>query len=184
MIFFFLNIKTKVKQTLSNQILREIEIEEFLHHGCVERGSYTVEVWKRSYTVEARRVLLSVLGCIKYHKRFLCHGSMERFLHRGSMEKILNCRSEDGCTGRVRVRHVPWKIPMSWKRGKVPTLWKCGKRFLHSGSVKRFYTVEAWKRFIQCGGVSSRENHPKTIRRWGRFQQRNGSKDYPKVKVF
>ena len=138
MIFFFLNIKTKVKQTLSNQILREIEIEEFLHHGCVERGSYTVEVWKRSYTVEARRVVLSVLGCIKYHKRFLCHGSMERFLHRGSVEK-----------GSYTVE--VWKRSYTVEaRRVVLSLVGCIKYhnwFLHRGSVEKgSYTVEVWKR--------------------------------------
>jgi len=43
---------------------------------------------KGSNTVEVRRVVLSMLRYIKYHKRFLHHGSVEKFLHRGSMEKV------------------------------------------------------------------------------------------------
>ena len=47
-----------------------------------------MEMWKMSYSVEVRRVVLSMLGCIKYHKRFLHRGSMEQFLHHGSVEKV------------------------------------------------------------------------------------------------
>ena len=47
-----------------------------------------MEVWKWSYTVEVRRVILSMLGCVKYHKIFLCYGSVERFLHHGSVDKV------------------------------------------------------------------------------------------------
>ena len=47
-----------------------------------------MEVWKMSYIVEVRRVVLSMLGCIKYHKIFLHHENMEQFLHHGSVEKV------------------------------------------------------------------------------------------------
>jgi len=42
------------------------------------------EAWRSFYTVKARRVVLSRLLCIEYHKRFLYRGSVEKFLHRGS----------------------------------------------------------------------------------------------------
>ena len=45
-----------------------------------------MEVWKRSYTMEVWKVVLSRLLSIKYHKRFLCHGSVKKFLHCGSVE--------------------------------------------------------------------------------------------------
>ena len=49
------------------------------------------------------KVVLSILGCIAYHKRFLYHGNMEKFLHRGSVEKFLYRGSEEGCIEHVRV---------------------------------------------------------------------------------
>ena len=47
-----------------------------------------MEVWKMSYIVEVRRVVLSILGCIEYHKIFLHHENMEQFLHHESVEKV------------------------------------------------------------------------------------------------
>ena len=38
--------------------------------------------------LEAINFVLSILGCIAYHKRLLCCGSMEMFLHRGSVERL------------------------------------------------------------------------------------------------
>ena len=61
-------------------------------------SSYTTEVWKVSYVVEAKGCS-ELVGCIVYQKRFLRHGSADgctklvgfikyqkRFLCRGSME--------------------------------------------------------------------------------------------------
>lgn len=50
------------------------------------RSCNTMEVWKSSYIVEVRRVVLSMLGCVEYYKIFLYRGSVEMFLHRGSEE--------------------------------------------------------------------------------------------------
>ena len=105
-------IKIKTKRSVSNWILREIfwniwhfeiiikkksglndrrwiESWERYFETLIfwERGSYIVQVWKRSYNVEVRRVVLSMLGC-NGHKRFLSQGSMEQFLHHGSVEKV------------------------------------------------------------------------------------------------
>ena len=64
-----------------------------------------MEVWKRLYIVEVKRVVLNMLRCVKYHKiflpcgsveRFLHHGSVERFLHRGSMDKFLHYENVKG----------------------------------------------------------------------------------------
>jgi len=39
-----------------------------------------------------RRVVLSMLECIEYHKIFLRHENMEQFLHYGSVEKFPTLR--------------------------------------------------------------------------------------------
>ena len=44
--------------------------------------------------MEVRRLVLSMLLCIEYHKRFLCRRSVEKFLH---------CESEEGCIEPVVV---------------------------------------------------------------------------------
>ena len=80
------------------------------------KDSYTMEAWRSSYIVGVWKRFLhcgSVEGCthlvvcIKYHKIFLCRGSMysfyivevwQRFLHRGSVE---------GCIKLVVVHQVP-----------------------------------------------------------------------------
>ena len=70
-----------------------------------------MQVWKRSYNVEVRRVVLSMLGC-NDHKRFLSHGSMEQFLHHEVWKRFLHRGNEDGCTEHVGVHRIPYKIPM------------------------------------------------------------------------
>ena len=44
--------------------------------------------------MEVRRLVLSMLLCIEYHKRFLCRRSVEKFLHR---------ETEEGCIEPVVV---------------------------------------------------------------------------------
>ena len=62
-----------------------------------------MEVWKGSYTVEVWKVVLSWSLCIEYHRRFLCHGSVEKFLRLGSVEWVLYHGSEEGVLHRGSV---------------------------------------------------------------------------------
>ena len=41
-----------------------------------------MEAWSSSYTMEVWKIVLSRLGNIKYHKRFLCCGSVAGFIKR------------------------------------------------------------------------------------------------------
>lgn len=50
------------------------------------------------------KAVLSIIGCIAYHKKFLCHGNLEKLQHHGSVEKFLYRGSEESCIEHVRVR--------------------------------------------------------------------------------
>ena len=160
-------------------------------------------MWKSSYTVKVRRVVLSRLLCIEYHKRFLYRGSVEKFLHRGSkvplswllcieyykrvlrcgnVEKFLHHGSEEGCIVHVRVHRIPSKIPKPWKRGDVPTPRKCGKvsYFMDVRVVLIMLgCIEYHKRSLRCGSMEKFLHHgsEEGCTEWNEFG------GYPKVKV-
>ena len=103
--------------------------------------------------MEVRRLVLSMLLCIEYHKRFLCRRSVEKFLH---------CESEEGCIVHVRVHRVPSKIPKPWKRGDVPTPRKCGKGsyFMDVRVVLIMLgCIEYHKRSLRCGSMEKFLHH-------------------------
>nr|POE76416.1 hypothetical protein CFP56_19863 [Quercus suber] len=88
------------------------------------RSSYTVEVWKGSYIVEALTIVLS--HCLVSITITTLRTRKEKFLHRKSVEKVLYCGSMEDCADLLLgiEHHNDSYVVEAWRSSYTMEVWK------------------------------------------------------------